>query len=119
MKISDDFGTQYSATLNEPFSTWGDVLPPGSYAPIPEYVSYMSEGAGVYLDDVSVFILGPCVGDLDGDGDTDLADLAELLGAYGSVSGDPNYNPNADLDNDGDVDLADLAELLGDYGCTP
>jgi hypothetical protein len=119
VKISDDFGTQYSTMMSEPFSTWGDVLPPGSYAPIPEYISYLSEGGGVYMDDVSVFIQGGCVGDLDGDGDTDLADLAELLGAYGSVTGDPNYNPDADLDNDDDVDLADLAELLGDYGCTP
>ncbi len=119
VKISDDFGTQYSTVMSEPFSTWGDILPPGDYAPIPEYISYLSEGGGVYMDDVSVYILGPCSGDLDGDGDTDLADLAQLLGAYGSVTGDPEYDPAADLDNDGDVDLADLAGLLGDYGCAP
>lgn len=58
-----------------------------------------------------------CVGDVDGDGDTDLADLAALLAAYRSVIGDPNYNPNADFDNDGDVDLGDLAFLLADYRC--
>jgi hypothetical protein len=58
-----------------------------------------------------------CVGDVDGDGDTDLADLAALLGAYGSSVGDPDYNENADFEPDGDVDLADLAYLLGDYGC--
>jgi hypothetical protein len=58
-----------------------------------------------------------CVGDVDGDGDTDLADLAALLGAYGTSVGDPDYSENADFDNDGDVDLADLAFLLGDYGC--
>jgi hypothetical protein len=58
-----------------------------------------------------------CVGDVDGDGDTDLADLAALLGAYNTSIGDPNYNPNADFDESGTIDLADLAHLLGDYGC--
>jgi hypothetical protein len=55
-------------------------------------------------------------GDIDGDGDVDLSDLAALLGAYGTHEGDPSYNPDADLDCDGDVDLSDLAELLGHYG---
>ncbi len=58
-----------------------------------------------------------CGGDVDGDGDTDLSDLAALLAAYGTATGDPVYDPNADLDADGDVDLSDLAFLLGDYGC--
>ncbi len=62
-------------------------------------------------------VQGACPGDLDGDGDTDLSDLAALLSAYGSFEGDPDYNPAADLDEDGDVDLPDLAALLADYGC--
>lgn len=56
------------------------------------------------------------VGDLDGDGDVDLADLAILLGAYGACTGDANYNADADLDSSGCVDLADLAVLLSHYG---
>jgi hypothetical protein len=63
--------------------------------------------------------LGHCVTDVDDDGDTDLSDLATLLTAYGTTSGDPQYNANADFDGDGDVDLTDLAFLLGGYGCTP
>lgn len=58
-----------------------------------------------------------CPGDVNGDGRTDLADLAELLAAYNSTVGQPDYNPRADLDRDADVDLADLALLLSDYGC--
>ena len=55
-----------------------------------------------------------CVGDLDGDGEVGLTDLAELLGNYGITSG---ASPEqGDLDGDGDVDLSDLAELLGNYG---
>ncbi|MFQ5805769.1 MAG: dockerin type I domain-containing protein [Phycisphaerae bacterium] len=61
----------------------------------------------------------PCPGDVDGDGDTDLSDLAALLAAYGSSVGDPNYNPAADFEPDGDVDLTDLAFLLSAYGCAP
>ncbi len=55
-------------------------------------------------------------GDVDGDGDVDLADLAALLSAYGACEGEPNYNPAADFDNSGCVDLTDLATLLSNYG---
>jgi hypothetical protein len=55
-------------------------------------------------------------GDIDGDGDVDLADLAILLAAYDTCAGDPFFNPAADLDDSGCVDLADLAILLAAYG---
>ena len=57
-----------------------------------------------------------CFGDLDGDNDIDLADLAQLLANYGMMSG--AVYEDGDLDEDGDVDLADLAALLGVYGTT-
>ena len=55
-----------------------------------------------------------CYGDLDGDWDRDLGDLAELLGHYGETTG--VLYENGDLDEDGDVDLMDLAGMLGVYG---
>lgn len=51
----------------------------------------------------------PCPGDLDGSGAVDAADLAVLLGAWGSSGA-------ADLDGSGSVDAADLALLLGGWG---
>jgi hypothetical protein len=57
-----------------------------------------------------------CPGDVDGDGDVDLSDLADLLGAYGTCEGDPLYSPAADFDDSGCVDLADLTALLAKYG---
>jgi len=48
-------------------------------------------------------------GDLDGDGNVDLNDLAILLASYGVDAG-------GDIDGDGDTDLADLAILLIHYG---
>ncbi len=56
-----------------------------------------------------------CFGDLDGDDDIDLADLAQLLAHYGMTG--MTYE-DGDLDEDGDVDLADLAALLAVYGTT-
>ena len=58
----------------------------------------------------------PCAGDLDGDGDTDLADLGILLADFG-CRGPPNCA--GDVDRDCDTDLADLGILLADFGCMP
>lgn len=58
----------------------------------------------------------PCPGDLDGDNDIDLSDLATLLANYGVTSG--AVYEDGDLDEDGDVDLSDLATLLAVYGTT-
>jgi len=48
-------------------------------------------------------------GDLDGDCDVDLADLAILLSSFGT-------NAGGDIDGDGDTDLADLAIILSNFG---
>ena len=49
-------------------------------------------------------------GDVNGDGVVDGADLAELLGAWGTD------DPAADLDGDGTVGGSDLAIVLGAWG---
>ena len=54
--------------------------------------------------------------ELSGYGFLPVTDLAELLAAYGTCDGDPDYNPDADLDDSGCIDLADLATLLSNYG---
>jgi len=54
-----------------------------------------------------------CLGDLNGDGVVDLADLALMLSNYGQSSGQ-TYE-DGDLDGDGDVDLSDLALMLSVY----
>ncbi len=48
-------------------------------------------------------------GDLDGDCDVDLSDLATLLASY-------HIDEGGDVDGDGDTDLADLSFLLSNYG---
>ncbi len=55
----------------------------------------------------------PCLGDINGDGAVDGADLGLLLTAWGSD------NASADLNNDGIVDGADLGLLLTAWGECP
>jgi len=62
---------------------------------------------------VTITPLGP-LGDLNGDGVVDGADLLILLGAWGKCA-DPADCP-ADLNGDGVVDGADLLILLGNWG---
>jgi len=54
-----------------------------------------------------------CRGDLDGDSDTDQADLGTLLADWGCSGGDCP----GDINGDGNTNQADLGILLGDWGC--
>jgi hypothetical protein len=65
-----------------------------------------ASGAGTLVLSCAVL----CPEDLDGNGVIDGADLATLLGAWGT------NNPAADIDDNGTVDGADLATLLGAWG---
>jgi hypothetical protein len=53
-----------------------------------------------------------CVGDLDGDDDTDQGDLGILLADWGCTA-----DCVGDLDGDDDSDQGDLGILLADWGC--
>ncbi|MCA9243088.1 MAG: hypothetical protein KDA32_03970 [Phycisphaerales bacterium] len=57
-----------------------------------------------------------CPADLTGDGVIGLADLAQLIAAFGTSLGDPNYDPGADITGDDAVGLSDLALLLSVFG---
>ena len=68
----------------------------------------VTQGRGAW----SAPVFPPIPGDLDGDGDVDLADLAELLGGYGCSGG----CCVGDINGDGNTDFEDLALLLASYG---
>ncbi len=59
--------------------------------------------------------LAGLLGDVNGDGSVDIYDAIILAGAYNSVPGSPNWNPNADINNDGIVDIYDAIILAGNY----
>lgn len=72
------------------------------------------DGPGIFgvspeIDAIADVAPGVPVADLNGDGSVNAADLAILLGAWGTPGG------AADLNGDGDVDAGDLAILLGSW----
>lgn len=61
-----------------------------------------------------------CVGDFDQDGDVDGKDLYLFISAFGSTSGDPDYNPDMDFNGDsaiGPLDIEDIGMDFGNQGC--
>jgi hypothetical protein len=59
---------------------------------------------------------GDCVADVDGDGDTDLSDLAILLADWG-CGYEPQPDCPGDINGDGHTDAIDMSILLGDWAC--
>jgi len=58
------------------------------------------------------------MGDLNGDGQVDIRDLAVLAKAFGSYPGHPRWDPNADLNKDNMVDIRDIAMAAMNFGKT-
>ncbi|MBU0616571.1 MAG: M28 family peptidase, partial [Planctomycetes bacterium] len=106
--LIEDWGNPYYHTPNDNVDMPGYI----DYA----YAIRMTRSVVGFLVDQAGVLVFDCYGDLDGDGDVDLSDLAQLLANYGTSEG-ATY-ADGDLDGDGDVDLADLAELLAVYGTT-
>jgi glucose/arabinose dehydrogenase len=59
----------------------------------------------------------PCLGDLNNDGQRNVADLTAFLGAFGTCPGNPAYNALANIDNtDPCINTSDLVPFLGSFG---
>jgi hypothetical protein len=54
-------------------------------------------------------------GDLNGDTVVDILDVAQAALAFGSVLGDPGYDPAADMNSDAEVDLFDLVLIVLEF----
>ncbi len=120
--LAETIGPNAGGGWQEHSFTVGDFVTPTAQVKVRFEASDLNDGSVVEagIDDFRVVLFScddeVCPGDLDGDNDVDLADLAQLLGNYGITSG-ATYE-QGDLDGDGDVDLSDLAALLGVYGTT-
>jgi len=57
-------------------------------------------------------------GDVNGDGTVDITDLTLVADVYGTLEGDPDYNPYANLNYDEVIDIYDLMECGKNYGKT-
>ncbi|MGA9349930.1 MAG: DPP IV N-terminal domain-containing protein [Anaerolineae bacterium] len=56
--------------------------------------------------------------DLDGDGDVDVADIMLVASLWRTAVGDPGYDPAYDLDDDGDIDVVDIMIVAVHWGET-
>jgi hypothetical protein len=98
----------------------GAYVTPTAFVKVRFEASDLNEGsvveAGIDAFSVSAYDCeSECVGDLDGDGDTDHGDLGILLTDWGCD--DPANGCAGDLTGDDRTDHADLGVLLADWGC--
>ena len=113
-----DFGQQlprgtYTVSVNDSIQSSGGIALDGEIEN-PIDPQSLPSGEGLAGGDAVFTFFVYCPGDLDGDGEVGLADLAILLSHYGTTGG-MRYE-DGDLDHDGDVDLSDLGALLAVYG---
>lgn len=93
--------------FNTALTTWADA---GTFGVADGTFPTVEAGDLAILPDAG----GDCVGDVNSDGNVDLADLAVLLSNFGASG---NATPEqGDLNDDQNVDLADLALLLANFG---
>jgi hypothetical protein len=55
-------------------------------------------------------------GDVDGNFEVNIIDIATIAKAYGAYPGHPKWNGNADLDNSNLIDILDIAIAAKNYG---
>jgi hypothetical protein len=105
----------YDGALIVEYSWTGGIYGEGGGALEIAAVDLFANGSSpVFYDDLSLVpVERTCPGDLDGDGDTDHADLGIILADWGCSGGDCV----GDLDGDGNTGHADLGILLADWGC--
>jgi hypothetical protein len=103
--IIEDWGNPYYHTQND-------------HVEMPDYIDYdfawkVTRSVCGWLVDAAGLIQ-PCIGDVDGSGAVDTADLLALLASWGPCEDCP-----ADFDGDGEVGTADLLALLAAWGPCP
>jgi hypothetical protein len=72
----------------------------------------LTSGSGTSYDAKGVYVPG----DVNRDSHVDVSDLLYLVYAFGSATGDANYDPRCDFNNDGSVDVSDLLDLVYNFG---
>jgi hypothetical protein len=81
------------------------------------FTATVSDGkAGPVSDSVNVRVY--MMGDTNQDDSVDVVDLLTFVAAFGSVNGDPNYDPTCDFNSDNIVDVVDLLDFVDNFGRT-
>ena len=61
------------------------------------------------------FFVGKKSPDLNNDGMVNIADISKMMLHFGTVLGDPNFDPKVDLNSDDQINILDLSILLKDF----
>lgn len=97
-------------------------VPDGSYRLLLRAPGYLARSVPVTVSGSGTVIVPQVTllgGDANGDDAVDVLDLAELIAAFDSSDGDPNWNGGiADFNYDGAVDVFDLAILIQNFDQT-
>src|SRR5438552_1913594 len=60
----------------------------------------------------------PCLGDVNGDGLVDQADLSLIQTSFGGKTGEHRFDDRADVNNDGIISKVDLTIVQRELGCS-
>jgi len=66
-----------------------------------------------YIDGI---VLVTMLGDLNGDGQVNIIDVAMSARAFGSCPGHERWNPNADMNDDNKINIVDIATVAKQFG---
>ncbi len=118
---TDELVDSYAVVVNAAgeFSIAG--ITTGTFDIITKVNGYLSKGnAGVVIanGDNGLDIGSILPGDLNSDNGVSVADLSSVNAAFGSVVGDPNFNPLADMNCSGGVSIADVSLMNASFGLT-
>jgi hypothetical protein len=100
----DDFNR-----LNRPFGAAADI---GAYE-VHSLPANPGWGLALAIKNPDTAILP---GDFTYDGSVDVVDLLTFVDAFGTVTGDPAFDPTCDLNSDGSVDVVDLLTFVESFG---
>jgi len=118
-KVLDDFDIYYKCTADGG-STWServtfvaggyeDMWPAATRALDTKiWVAWANDEVDQPDSNWEIFCRTSLAGDVNQDGQVNVVDLTMVSLAYGTLEGEPGYNPDADLNNDGIVDMRDL-----------
>jgi hypothetical protein len=64
----------------------------------------------------TVNILQTIIGDINGDRKADMKDVSAAAKAFGTIPGNPRWNPMADINRDNKVDMKDISMIAKQFG---
>ncbi len=117
--VSSDGGVSWSAGVEFAFSSVDDLWPSAVQTPDTKiWVTWTSDRAEQPDGNWDIYIKTSLVGDINADGAVDILDLSRVGLSFGSLEGEPEYDPEADLNIDGVVDTRDISLVCRNYGTT-